>query len=88
MIVLVSAEESADEARALLTWTRELADNGLRANALIADRATADAAGPLLKEHHPPEPMDLPRAAVYLASDASAAVEGALIVAQDDHPSS
>ena len=82
VVVLVGDDDPPDAARALLAWTRELADAGLRANALIASRAVADAAGPLLKEHQAPEPLDLAAAVVYLASDASAAVEGTMLVAQ------
>jgi NAD(P)-dependent dehydrogenase (short-subunit alcohol dehydrogenase family) len=83
IVVLIGDDDSAEEARALLEWARELASVGLRANALVATRAPADATGPLLKEHHPPEPMDLGRAAVYLASDATAAIEGAMVVVDD-----
>ncbi len=82
IIVLVGSDDTLDEARALLEWTRELADAGLRANALMASRAAADAAGPVLKEHHPPQPMDVAAAVVYLASDATAAIEGAMLVAE------
>ncbi len=81
IVVLVGDDAAADDARALLTWTRDLADAGLRANALIATRAVADAVGPAIKEHHAPEPLDLAAAVVYLASDASAAIEGAVMVA-------
>lgn len=81
-IVVVVAEDDAEQSRALLAWTRELADAGLRANALAVTRARADAAGPTLKEHQPPQPLDVARAAVYLASDATAAVEGAMVVAE------
>jgi hypothetical protein len=41
-----------------------------------------DAVGPVLREHHPPQALDAPRAVVYLASDASAAIEGAVVVAE------
>jgi NAD(P)-dependent dehydrogenase (short-subunit alcohol dehydrogenase family) len=81
IVVLVGDDAPPADARALLAWTRELADGGLRANALVASCTAAEALGPALKEHHPPEPLDLARAVVYLASDASAAVEGALVVA-------
>jgi NAD(P)-dependent dehydrogenase (short-subunit alcohol dehydrogenase family) len=80
VIVLVSDEDGPAGA-GLLAWTRELADAGLRANALVASRAVAELAGPTLKEHHPPEPLDLAQAVVYLGSDASAAIEGAMVVA-------
>lgn len=81
IVVLIGDDDAPDEARALLAWTRALSDAGLRANALLASRAVADAVGPALKEHHAPEPLDLARATVYLASDASAAIEGAVLVA-------
>ena len=80
IVVLIDDASTPDEVRALLTWTRELSDAGLRANALVASRAVADAAGPILKEHHAPDSADLAVAVVYLTSDASAAVEGAMIV--------
>ncbi len=83
IVVLIAEDDPAAAARALLVWTRELADAGLRANALAASRALADAIGPAIKEHHPPESMDVAGAVVYLASDASAAVEGAVVVAGD-----
>jgi hypothetical protein len=69
--------------RALLDWTRALADSGLRANALIASREAADALGPSLIEHRLPQPLVLSPATIYLASDASAAIEGAVVVAAD-----
>ncbi len=80
IVVLIGDDDAPEAARALLAWTRELADAGLRANALFASRATADAAGPALKEQHAPEAVDLAGALVYLTSDASAAVEGAMVV--------
>lgn len=82
IIVLIGNDDARDEARALARWTRELADAGLRANALAASRAAADAAGAQLKEHRPPGPMDVGAAAVYLASDATAAIEGEMLVAE------
>ena len=81
IIVLLAEEEAPGEVRALLTWTRELANAGLRANALAPSRAAADAASGLLTEHRPADALDVGAATVYLASDASAAVEGALVVA-------
>jgi hypothetical protein len=36
----------------------------------------------VLKEHKPPQRLDVAGAVVYLASDASAAVEGAMMVAE------
>jgi NAD(P)-dependent dehydrogenase (short-subunit alcohol dehydrogenase family) len=82
-IVVLLDDAAPDAAGALLAWTRELADGGLRANALVASPEVARDAGPLLKEHHAPESLDLGAAVVYLASDASAAVEGAMLVASD-----
>ncbi|MBF6599282.1 MAG: hypothetical protein IVW36_02090 [Dehalococcoidia bacterium] len=81
IVVLMGDDDGSDEARTLLSWTRELADRGLRANALLATRRIADAAGPVLKEHHVSEPLALAPAVVYLTSDASAAVEGTMMVA-------
>lgn len=81
LVVLID-DEAPDAARVLLAWARELADAGLRANALIASRTAADAIGPSIKEHHGAQPMDLAAATVYLASDASAAIEGAVLVAE------
>jgi NAD(P)-dependent dehydrogenase (short-subunit alcohol dehydrogenase family) len=82
IIVLVGDDDTPDKGRALLAWTRELADAGVRANALVASRAAADAIGPSIKEHHAPEATSLGGAVVYLASDASAAIEGAVMVAE------
>lgn len=81
IVVLVGADATPDDARMLLSWTRELAAAGLRANALLASRDIADAIGPTLKEHQPGAAMDIAGATVYLASDASAAIEGAAVVA-------
>jgi NAD(P)-dependent dehydrogenase (short-subunit alcohol dehydrogenase family) len=82
IVVLIDADATPEAARALLEWTRELADAGLRANALVTSRALATAAGPILKEHHPPSALDLPSTVVYLVSDATAAVEGAMVVVE------
>jgi NAD(P)-dependent dehydrogenase (short-subunit alcohol dehydrogenase family) len=81
IVVLVGDGDPSGGAE-LLEWTRDLAASGLRANALVATRALADSVGPLLKEQRAPEPMDLARAVVYLASDATAAIEGAMVVAE------
>lgn len=80
-IVVIVDGADIDVSRALLDWTRSLADAGLRANALVTARAAA--LGPTLKEHHPPQPLDIRGAVVYLASDATAAVEGAMLVATE-----
>ncbi len=81
IIVLVGADDAPDEADALLEWTAELAAAGLRANALVAPGAAVDAATSPLTEHRPSRPMDVAAAAVYLASDASAALDGAVVFA-------
>ncbi len=81
IVVLIADDTAPEEARALLAWTRELADAGLRANALLTSRALADASGPILKEHHAPtSDFALAAAVVYLTSDVTAAVEGAMLV--------
>ena len=80
--IVVIIGDDAPASRALLAWTRELADAGLRANALVVSRAVADAIGSALKEHHAGESLDLAAAVRYLASDASAAIEGAVLVAE------
>jgi NAD(P)-dependent dehydrogenase (short-subunit alcohol dehydrogenase family) len=79
-IVVLIDEEEPGATRALLAWTRELAGTGLRANALCSGRPAAGATD-ILRTHTPPEVMDLAHAAVYLASDATAAIEGALVIA-------
>jgi NAD(P)-dependent dehydrogenase (short-subunit alcohol dehydrogenase family) len=81
IVVVVPAGTPAEDGRALFAWTRELADAGLRANALV-EPAVLAAIGPALKEHRPPESLDLVGAAVYLVSDSSAAVEGAVVAAK------
>ena len=81
IVVLLGSESEHDESAALLEWTRALADRGLRANALLA--SSREAPQPMLKQHHAPEPMDIAGSVVYLASDASAAVEGAMVVASE-----
>jgi NAD(P)-dependent dehydrogenase (short-subunit alcohol dehydrogenase family) len=80
VVVITSDDDAADDAHALLAWTRDLAAAGLRANAVVA-APTNDAFASVLKVHRPPEPMDTARAAVYLASDATAAIEATVIVA-------
>lgn len=81
--IVVVVDEGTTGTRELLAWTRTLADAGLRANALAVSRAAADGAGPVLKEHKPPQPVsDVATGVVYLASDASAAVEGAMVVVE------
>ena len=77
----MGADDAAEDALALLEWTAEMASTGLRANALVAPGAAVDAASSLLTEHRPPSAMDVGAAAVYLASDASAALDGVVVVA-------
>jgi NAD(P)-dependent dehydrogenase (short-subunit alcohol dehydrogenase family) len=81
IVVLVDSDHAVEGNRALLDWTRELADTGLRANALITSEQLSGEIGAVLKQHQPPPPMSLGPAVVYLASDASAAIEGAAVVA-------
>jgi NAD(P)-dependent dehydrogenase (short-subunit alcohol dehydrogenase family) len=81
IIVLIGDDQALEGTRALLDWTRDLAEAGLRANALIESQETANAIGPVLKQHQPQGAPDLAAAVVYLASDASAAIEGAAVVA-------
>lgn len=83
VIVLIGDDANADDARELLGWTRTLSEAGLRANALAASRAAVEAGGSILREHALPAVDGVAGAAVYLASDASAAIEGALVVAGD-----
>ncbi len=83
IVVLIGDAAAPQDALALLAWARELADAGLRANALITSREAANAIGPSLKEHHAPDgALSLAHAVVYLASDASAAIEGAVMVVE------
>lgn len=81
IVVLVGTDANETEAESLLTWTHQLAQDGLRANALLAADAPSRATPPALKQHHPPQPLDLPQATVYLASDESAALEGVMVAA-------
>lgn len=81
IVVLVGSEAEETEAEALLTWTYQLARDGLRANALVPAAGPARAAPPAIKQHHPPEPLDMRRAVVYLCSDESAALEGVMVIA-------
>jgi NAD(P)-dependent dehydrogenase (short-subunit alcohol dehydrogenase family) len=79
IVVLVGADASAEDAQALLQWTRELADSGLRANAAVP-RDVAAATLPILNQHQRSEIGDLERAIIYLASDESAAIEGSMVI--------
>lgn len=82
IIVLVADDHTVEGNRALLDWTKDLAEEGLRANAVVASRALADALGPVLPHHTLSEPMSLPAAVAWLGSDASAAIEGVAVVAE------
>jgi NAD(P)-dependent dehydrogenase (short-subunit alcohol dehydrogenase family) len=81
IIILIGDDQAPEGMRALLDWTTDLSEAGLRANTLIESQHTADAIGAVLKQHHPLGATDLASAVVYLASDASAAIEGAAVVA-------
>lgn len=81
IVVLIGDDQSTEGAAALLEWATDLADGGLRANALIESQETANAIGPTIKQHHPEPAPNLAAAIVYLASDASAAIEGAVVIA-------
>jgi|CXWL01.1.fsa_nt_gi NAD(P)-dependent dehydrogenase (short-subunit alcohol dehydrogenase family) len=83
IVVLIGDDQATEGATALLDWTTDLADAGLRANALIESQATANAIGPTIKQHHPRGAADLAAAVVYLACDASAAIEGAVVIAAE-----
>ena len=80
-IVVIIAEDSPDDACALADWTRELAASGLRANAVVASRSADQIAEAGLANHVPPQSMDIAATAVYLVSDATAAIEGAMVKA-------
>ncbi|HXK34867.1 MAG TPA: hypothetical protein VNM91_12735 [Dehalococcoidia bacterium] len=82
IIVIASADSTPEEAAALIGWARDLSASGLRANAVVMSHVLADAAGPVLDRHQPPGVADVASAAVYLASDASAAIDGAVIVVE------
>ena len=81
IVVLVAADDAAEDALALLEWVAELASAGLRANGLVAPGAAVDAASAPLTEHRPAAAMDVGAATVYLASDASAALDGVVVFA-------
>lgn len=82
IMVIASADATPQETVALLEWTRDLSAIGLRANAIVMSRSGAAAAGPVLERCEPPGIADVASAAVYLASDASAAIDGAVIVVE------
>jgi NAD(P)-dependent dehydrogenase (short-subunit alcohol dehydrogenase family) len=79
IVVLLAKDDPPDAVASLLEWTHELTGAGLRANALA--EAPIETPAPL-RRHDPPAPMDLASVAVYLASDATAALEGVLLIAE------
>jgi enoyl-[acyl-carrier-protein] reductase (NADH) len=81
IVVLVGADDAAEDAEALLEWTAELASTGLRANSVVAPGAAVDAASAPLTEHKPAVAMNVAAAVVYLTSDASAALDGVVVFA-------
>ena len=83
VIVLIASDTPPEDAHSLMLWAADLAAAGLRANA-IAPAALRDIASPLTRHEPPDGPLDAAAAVVHLASDASAAVEGALVVFSDD----
>lgn len=83
IVVLVGADDAAEDALSLLEWTAELASAGLRANSVVAPGAPVDAASSPLTEHRPAAAMDVGAAAVYLASDASAALDGVVVFVRE-----
>lgn len=83
VIILVASDHTLDGNRALLEWTRDLAEAGLRANVLIESAAAAEGLRDVLPLVPALQPLSLPAAVVYLASDVSAAIEGAVVVAED-----
>ena len=82
VIVLVADDHALEGNRALLDWTKDLAEEGLRANAIIVSTALAEALGPVPALDRPAGTMTLAAAVAWLASDASAAIEGAAVVAE------
>jgi NAD(P)-dependent dehydrogenase (short-subunit alcohol dehydrogenase family) len=84
IVVLVNDDASHGEgASELVAWTRQLSERGMRANAVIASPALAASLPPAIKQHHPPQARDVASAVVYLASDESAAIEGAVVVVSE-----
>jgi NAD(P)-dependent dehydrogenase (short-subunit alcohol dehydrogenase family) len=81
VVVLLEPELQPDDATGLLVWTSHLADSGLRANAVVPGMR-ASRMEPLLKQHHPPGEATVEGTVVHLASDASAAVEGAMVLVE------
>ena len=80
VVVLIGDGDGGEGFTALMAWLSELVSTGLRANAVLpADIAPASSA---LARHAPPVPMTAAQAVVYLASDATAALEGTYIAAE------
>jgi len=79
VVVLLAGDHTREGNAALLDWTRDLADEGLRANALIVGRQLAAELATSLRPHEPGT-SDLAGAIVHLASDASAAIEGSAVI--------
>jgi NAD(P)-dependent dehydrogenase (short-subunit alcohol dehydrogenase family) len=79
IVIVIEDQQSSDEALERAAWTRDLAASGLRANALASEAAAASF-DDALPRHAPAQEMDIGAAAVYLASDASAAIEGAVVI--------
>lgn len=82
IVVLVADDHALEGNRALLDWTKDLADEGLRANAVIVSLALAEALGPVPALSRHAGTMTLATAIAWLASDASAAIEGAIVVVE------
>ncbi|MBI2724282.1 MAG: hypothetical protein HYX50_04380 [Chloroflexi bacterium] len=75
-IIVIIPREAADvDAAALAAWVRELADAGLRANAVVVARSLL----PGLSEHRAESATDVASAVLHLASDATAAIDAAQI---------
>jgi hypothetical protein len=83
-IVVVIDDEAPDGA--LAHWTKDLANGGLRANALVTSAIVADPGREnlALRFLEQPWPAGLEGAIVYLASDESAAIEGSVIFSRPD----
>jgi hypothetical protein len=81
IVTIATADDPVNDRSALAAWTRMLADSGLRANAVFpqAHASEADAAG--LRRHGAEQAFTLAQAVVHLASDETAALEGAMVVA-------
>lgn len=83
IVVVIADDAPPEDAAALAAWTRDLAASGLRANAVTPATAAEDVSS-TLRPHAPPAQMGVAAAAVYLASDATAAIEGAIVVINEN----